>query len=324
MVVFPTEEPIIENLNSYYLDPSKLLEHYQGQLDSGVIHFKSAVSEGAVFFDKDGLLEGVYESKEENLLGREAVERYRHATRSDNFTLGVYELQPGTIYYWTSVLNAENVYENLSTEFTDLEGLIRKMASEKLSGYIDISVLSSEDRSRIFFINGRSVGGAYSWETGRLDRSQENLRAVIRMAKERGAVFHVKRISSDRSQSPVPQTDIPPQQILEAMEELLVAAENLFQASKSARGDFRTLLKKSFLALAETYPFLDPFAGEIDYTDHRLRFTGEVGEARLAEGLLAAFKVLAEESGIQSEFKATVDRWLNNHGGKLKILGVTP
>ena len=144
----------------------------------------------------------------------------------------------------------------------------------------------------------------------------------MRMAKEKGALFHVSRISAGKPAEE--KAKIPPQHMLEAIEELLVAVEDLFRSNKSAKGDFRTLLKKKFLELAETYPFLDPFAGELEYTDRKVRFTGEAGEARLAEGLLASVKSLGEENGIRSEIKAAIDTWLSKHGRKLIALGVKP
>jgi len=324
MVVFPREEPVIENLNSYYLDPPKLLEHYQGQLESGAVYFKSSAAEGAVFFDKDGLLEGVYESREETLHGKRAVERLIHSTQSDNYTIGVYEIQAEQIYFWTSILSAKRVYENLSTEFTDLEGLMRKMASESLSGYIEISVISSDDGAFVFFKNGRVLGGSYSWDRSKLDRSKESRDSIIRMAKEKGAVFHVRKITADNAESTKNTAKAPPQNMLESMEELLASVESLFRSNKAAKGEFRTLLKKKFLDLAETYPFLDPFAGELEYTNHRIRFTGDAGETQLAQGLLASVKSLAEENGIQSELKAVMDNWFKKHSRKLLLLGVKP
>ena len=324
MVVFPREEPVIENLNSYYLDPSKLLEHYQGQLDSGVIYFKSTAAEGAVFFDKDGLLEGVYESKGQTLLGKRAVDRLIHSTKSDNYNIAVYQIPAEQIYFWTSIFAAKRVYENLSTEFTDLKALMRKMASENLSGYIEISMISSDDGAFVYFRNGRVLGGSYSWNKGRLDRSKESRDSIIRMAKEKGAVFHVSKITADRAESSEKTAKVPSQNILESMEELLASLENLFHSKRSTKGDFRTLLKRKFLELAETYPFLDPFAGELEYTGHKIRFTGDASETQLAEGLLASVKSLAEENGIQPELKATMDGWFKKHSRKLVVLGVKP
>ena len=35
MVVIPKQQPVLENLNIYYLDVRKLLEHFQGEIGSG-------------------------------------------------------------------------------------------------------------------------------------------------------------------------------------------------------------------------------------------------------------------------------------------------
>jgi len=52
MLIIPKEKPDIGNLNSYYLDIRKLIEHCQGELGSGAICFKGPGEEGAIFFDK--------------------------------------------------------------------------------------------------------------------------------------------------------------------------------------------------------------------------------------------------------------------------------
>jgi hypothetical protein len=317
MVVFPQEEPVIENLNSYYLDAKKLLEHYQGQLDSGVIHFKSSAAEGAVFFDKDGLLEGNYVSKGESIVGKAAVKRLMDSAQADNYAISVFGMQPEDIYFWTSILSAKRVYEDLSTEFTDLEGLIRKMGSEKLSGYIEIALKSGEGGAFIFFNNGRILGGSYSWSKGVLDRSKESRDSIIRMAKEKGAVLSVSKISAGSSEKPEATAEMQQQGTLESIEELLIGAENLFHSGRSR--DFKTLLKKKFLELAEAYPFLDPFAGEFEYTDHKIRFKGDYGESRLLEGILASLKSLAEENGINREFKVMMNGWLKKHAGNRSL-----
>ena len=72
MVIIPREKPVIENLNIYYLDIKKLLEHYQGEIGSGGAHFKSHAAEGAIFFDKDELLNAFFEEKGRNLSGNQA------------------------------------------------------------------------------------------------------------------------------------------------------------------------------------------------------------------------------------------------------------
>ena len=134
MVIIPRDKPVLENLNIYYLNVKKLLEHYQGEIGSGGVYFKSHAAEGAVFFDKDDLLNGHFKDKTIDLTGREAIERLLGAGDKYNFNVTIYEIADNEVYFWASIPSAEKIYKNLSTEFTDLEGLIKKMIREKLTG----------------------------------------------------------------------------------------------------------------------------------------------------------------------------------------------
>jgi hypothetical protein len=313
VIVFPKEEPVIENLNSYYLDVPKLLEHCQGHLDSGAVHFASASAKGVIFFDKDGLLEGVCENREERLVGKEAIGRLMEAAGGDNYAVAVFRIRPEEVYFWTSLAGATRVYEGLSTEFTDLEGLIRKMASEKLSGYIEISLNESPEEGMIFFRNGHVLGSAYSKGNKGLDRSPEGREAIIQAAKEIGGVFHVSKITGPKAEAGKEALGVRSQEILKGMEELLGMLEQHIHPRKSTKKDFGILLRKQCVDLAETYPFLDPFAGEFAYHDRKIRYKGDESEERFAEGLLVVMKKLAVENGAPDEFQKTLDERLKKH-----------
>lgn len=49
MIIIPKEKPAITNMNSYYLDMQKLIEHYQGELGAGVVYFKAPTMQCALF-----------------------------------------------------------------------------------------------------------------------------------------------------------------------------------------------------------------------------------------------------------------------------------
>ena len=117
MVVVPKEKPAIENLNSYYLNVRKLLEHYQHAFGAGCIHFKSPSAEGVVFFDKDEILTGVYENKDGELEGEAAIEGMISAADKYNFDVNIYNIDEDKIYFWANMPYAEVVYKDLSTEF---------------------------------------------------------------------------------------------------------------------------------------------------------------------------------------------------------------
>ena len=64
MVVIPRQQPVLENLNIYYLNVRKLLEHFQGEIGSGGVFFKSHTAEGVIFFDQNELLSGFLKDKD--------------------------------------------------------------------------------------------------------------------------------------------------------------------------------------------------------------------------------------------------------------------
>jgi len=322
MVIVPRGNPVFENLNSYYLDLRRLLEHYQGEMGSGAIYLKSPTAEGAIFFEAHELLGGSYENRGEKLAGKAAIERLLTPSSAENYQVSIYEVAPEEAYYWSSIPSAKKIYEDLSTEFTDLEGLIKKMSSEKLSGYIEISLNSELDGGYLFFRNGQVAGGYYFWEK-KLSTSRENQDLLLRKAKRSGGIFHVSKISVESNAvKEVSKKPLAPE-VLAALEELLALVESLCTSSQTIKADFNTLLKKRFLDLADEYAFLDPFAGEFQYSGAKIRLASEVSDADLAKGLLAAVAGLVRDQGLKAPFKGRLEGWLQKHRRRLLSLGIS-
>ncbi|MCU0594544.1 MAG: hypothetical protein MUC98_03645 [Desulfobacterota bacterium] len=318
MVIVPRGNPVFENLNSYYLDLRRLLEHCQGEMGSGAIYLKSPTAEGAIFFEAHELLGGTFENRSEKLAGKAAVERLLTPLPSENYQVSIYGAEPEEVYYWSSIPNAKRIYEDLSTEFTDLEGLIKKMSSEKLSGYIEISLNSEMDGGFLFFRNGQAVGGYTFWDRN-FNASRESQDLLLRKAKRTGGIFHVSKISVEPKEA---SRKGPAPEVVAALEEFLALLETFYTSSQSAKGDFTTLLKKKFLFLADEYAFLDPFAGEFQYTGKKIRLASEVADAELSKGLLAAAAGLVREQGLSDALKGRVDGWVQKHRKRFLSLGI--
>ena len=92
MVVIPKQQPVLENLNIYYLDVRKLLEHFQGEIGSGGIYFKSHAAEGVIFFDQDQLVSGFLQDRDNKISGNDAVERLLAAGDEYNFSVNIYQI----------------------------------------------------------------------------------------------------------------------------------------------------------------------------------------------------------------------------------------
>lgn len=325
MVIIPREKPVIENLNVYYLDIKKLLEHYQGEIGTGGVYFKSHAAEGVIFFDKDDLLNAFYEERDLGLVGAQAVEHLVNAGGQHNFTVHIYQLSLEEVYFWASIPSAEKIYEGLSTEFTDLEGLIRKMSSEKLTGYIDVSISGGKEGGLIFIINGKIMGGSYSWDNGEPGPTQKNQELLIRKTKETAATFNVCRIPLSKMKGGgESRTSFakPSKAVLGMLEELMVIFENTVAVRKKVKSDFTKLLKKKFVENADRYAFLDPFAGEFDYANRKIEFSGAASDKELTEGVINSIRELAQELGILAELLETCAEWSGQYARQLEKFDV--
>ena len=325
MVIIPREKPVLENLNVYYLDIKKLLEHYQGEIGTGGVYFKSHAAEGVIFFDKDDLLNAFFEENELDLVGPQAIEHLLNAGGQYNFTVSIYQLSLEEVYFWASIPSAEKIYEGLSTEFTDLEGLIRKMSSEKLTGYIETTIVGDKEDGLIFIINGKIMGGSYSWDNGEPGPSKKNQELLISKTKEAGATFNVCRIPLARLKTEVESSTgfaKPSKAILGMLEELMVIFENSVTARKKMKTDFTKLLKKKFVENAEKYVFLDPFAGEFDYANHRIEFSGAANDNELIDGVVNSIRELAQELGILPQLQYACTEWSDKYAGQLEKFNI--
>jgi hypothetical protein len=330
MIILPKEKPVVQNLNSYYLDINKLLEHFQGELGSGGIHFSSTVAEGVIFFDKDDFLNGIYEDKDVNLKGKEAIHAMIEGVKNYNFAISIYEIHPERIYFWANIPKAEIIYEGLSTEFTDLEGLIRKMSAEKLTGYIDVTIGNGEEGGLIFLNNGQIIGGSFSWSKGELNRTEEGMQPLIKKTKDSGGVFNVMKIPQEMKKEKnevKATTETKPKKIeakpLTMIQELLIILERIINNTKNIKTDFNTLLKKKFIEKAEKYSFLDPFANEFTYIEQKVSFTGDASDEALFSGIIESVREMADVQGILSKVRTELGPWSQKYAGVLAKWGVS-
>ncbi|MGD9314076.1 MAG: hypothetical protein PVI96_14260, partial [Desulfobacterales bacterium] len=315
----------LENLNAYYLDIGKLLEHYQGEIGSGGIHFKSHASEGVLFFDQDQVLSGFLKDKNRTMTGQQAVERLLNAGKAYNFNVNIYQIDPEEVYYWAGIQTAEKIYKDLSTEFTDLVGLIKKMSSEKLTGYIDISIGNGEKSGLIFLINGKMRGGVCSWGNGLPSPSSKHQELLVEKTKQLGGLFNVCQIPLKNIQNetiPVIEKGDPSETAILMLEGLLSVFEAVVDLKRKKKTDFHKLLKQNLVELADRFAFLDPFAGEFDYSKQKITFSGQVSDQVLVQGVVEVVKKMAHDLGLFSDLLLNLELWTEEFEDELVFYDV--
>jgi hypothetical protein len=326
MIVLPKEKPILKNLNTYYLDLRKLFEHYQGEIGSGGIFFKASAAEGVIFFDKDELLNGYFRDKNSKITGQSAIMRLLEAKSDYNFIIDIYRIAQEEVYFWASLPSAEKIYQDLSTEFTDLEKLITKMGSEKLTGFIDVSIGNDNLGGLIFMSNGKIIGGSFSWDLDESTPSEKNVEMLVNKTKKSGGIFQVSRIPIKNHQTDNEINEVRYEissDVIKMLEEYLGVFDTVFSSKKNIALDFNKALRKKFVEKAEQYTFLDPFAAEFEYSDGKITFTGESGDQDLVSGVVESVQELAEEMGLTVELNNYMGSWLEKYANKLSGLEIS-
>jgi hypothetical protein len=119
-------------------------------------------------------------------------------------------------------------------------------------------------------------------------------------------------------------------ELIPVFQDALSKAEKFVDAA-SRNGTFIGTFKKSLIEKADTFGFLDPFAGEFEYQDGVIHFSGEAGEKEFAKGILECLnttllfleKELPKNKMLSLKLKAEIKSALELHGDTLKRLGLT-
>ncbi len=322
MVLFPKDRPVIENLNGYYVDIGRLLEHYQGQLACGAIYFKASTVEGVIFFDENEPPTGMMDTKSGLLHGTEAVDRLVAAASEVNFTLGVYEVPPDTFYFWTHLPEAHPIYDNLSTEFADLNALVQKMKVEGLTGLIDVQDSDRSGASVILFENGRVIDVVSPLIDPGLVEVDRRLDALVAAMRSGGGSFGVRQIRPEAGAEPAASRSATGKDGDDRamLEELMDIFE---RAVSSQKKDFHSLFRRQCIANAERFDFLDPFIAEFEYAEHKISFSGGAKPEALAEGLLTTLTELGQELKISNQVRHALLNWEKKWRSVLKRYGIS-
>ena len=327
MFVIPKGKPILTNLNTYYLNIKNLIEHFQGELGSGGIFFNSSAGKGALYFDEFDVVSGYIQNRDRELSGQAAIEFLLDPPFGYNYLVSVHAMEPEDVYYWTQISSAKVIYDNLSSEFTDIGALIQKLKVERLTGYIDVSLKKEDTKGMLFMLNGEIVGDSLSWISAKSNIVTDAQNELISKVKAEGAVFRVFKISAEniknKPDAPTTTTTITSSdQIIKMLGKMLSILEETVSVKKKHASRFGTMLRKKWVEMADQYPFLDPFAGELIYENQELEFFGDADGKQLATAVMRSAAEIVVEHGLQTVFSKRLGSWKTKYKQQIKQLGI--
>jgi hypothetical protein len=313
-MMFPKGEIRHQNLLTAYTDVSALLSALKSEGFSGIVEIEFPEKGGAIFIDSGEILNAEIKGKgdEERRIGQEAIQAFLSFSSQKNGVLHVYQLPPEQVALVTSHIQYEVLFKELSTDYTRLDRLLLKLKEDKHDGFIE--VLTKEKKALgVLFVEGGDLVEMFTLpESGPSVFGRKSIPAFVEsVSKQGGAILNVCKSwnKSPRREKPVPESKPVSEgkpvlesktilenkplaggkerlkEIIPILQETLSIVERLVDGA-SRNGTFIGTFKKCLIEKAEAFSFLDPFAGEFEYQDGTIRFSGEAGEKEFAKGIL--------------------------------------
>lgn len=239
----------------------------------------------------------------------------------------------------------EVLYHELPSAFVSLDRLLQRLECDAHSGCVEVNLAGADEAGAIYFERGLPVESVYHRD-GAVLYGTDAADLIVEVSSAGAATFTVRRAHAAPGEGQAPPFDSrlasaaqpaasasptlskPPETIAEVVkfwEEVIAGVEEVVDEI-SRPGTFLLAFKEVLLAKAEQQPFLDPFAGEMEYRAGTLTFNapppaaindalGECIEdtiARLAFQLRRAdleTRVRERHSGLEERHAATIERF---------------
>lgn len=316
MIIFPRFNLIINDLNSYYIFLPKLLEHYQGLLNSGCLFFKSISSEAVIYFDDENIINCVLIEKNKIIKEQIALNSLIESFDSKNYSISIYDISQDFISFWANIYDSIILKKIILDNFNELDVLFKKYKIEKLTGFLEI-----KNQSNLlfifFFLNGNLFLGSSSEDNWQLTECKivldklkevcnndiENIRLVINVKstslQQKCLLSNFKKVNNIDSNTNQSVKIEPPLKYIEFLQNLMILFEKYFDNNKKNKEIFDKLLKKKFIEKVDKFVFLDPFSAEFAYSDGKITFIGSETHENLANSVIECLNEISNENNMK-------------------------
>jgi hypothetical protein len=345
MRIFPRGEVVHKNLSTAYTDLSALLNTLQLEGFYGAIEIDFPKARGFLFVDHGEVINGEIrmEADSERVIGQAAVQTLLDLSEQKDGVISIYRLLPEQVVLLANSLTYEVLFKDLSTQFVRLEEFLLKLKEEKHTGFIEVMGKEHHPMGVLFIEGGEPIEMFTTPKTGPSVFGRMSIPIFIENAAKHGAFFNVygkrrivpqvKEIEAKKEEG-VPIEEEATARREEGFEEtLLLFHEFLSNAERmvdalSSGGTFKRAFKKALIEKADEFGFLDPFAGEFEYKNGKIEFTGEAGKEEFARGITECFRYalsrfdeeLPKEKMISLKLKAGIESFIEHHRETLKRL----
>jgi hypothetical protein len=342
-MIFPRGEVLHRSLSTAFTDFPALLSTLKTGDFSGIIEIEFPENKGVIFVDSGEIInaEAKIGADSKRVIGQEAVQTLLTLSNQKDGVINIYRLSPERVAIVASNLQHEILFKGLSTDFTRLDRLLLKLREEKHNGFIEVLTKEHQAMGVLFLEGGEPVEMFTTPETGPSVFGRKSIPIFVENAIKQGAIFDVYRSQGkilkkeikeikEIKEKKIPGRAEELKELITIFQEVLSEAEKLVDGSSRRKGLFHKIFKESLIEKSEEFVFLDPFAGEFEYREGAIQFTGDIGVKDFAKGIVECLvatlfgleKELPKDKILPLKLKAGIESSLEQHSGALKRLGV--
>jgi hypothetical protein len=336
-MIFPRGEVLHRNLSTAYTDFPALLSTLKSGDFSGMIEIEYPENKGVIFVDSGEIInaEAKIGADSKRIIGQEAIQSLMTLSNQKNGVINIYRLSPERVAIVARNLQHEILFKGLSTDFTRLDRLLLKLREDKHNGFIEVLTKEHQPMGVLFLEGGEPVEMFTTPESGPSVFGRKSILIFVENAIKQGAIFDVYRGQGKILKEEIKEVKVTGRgedlgEIIPIFQEVLSRAEQLVDGVAKKKGLFHKLFKESLVERSEEFPFLDPFAGEFEYREGTIQFTGEVGIKEFAKGIVECLvatlsrleKELPKDKMLPLKLKAGIESSLEQHSEVLKRLRV--
>jgi len=328
-MIFPRERVVYEHLNTSFTQLDAMLNELKADLFSGYVRLTARDYDGLVLLDGGHVLNAIEEAKSRRRVGVKALDGILAKSRERDGMISVFQLSTEMTQLLADLSSSQVLYKDLTSDLTSLDRLIASLRGRRHTGFIDVQIPGRHETATIFLREGDVLEAALSRQ-GNISDGPKVLDELIRLAASDGAVFTVQsaQVAPQETEAQPPQGPDRQEQ-LSIWQDILKTVETSVDAPTKP-GTFATALKRACIELADTYPFLDPFAAEFEYRDGQIRYEGQAPAADLNQGLSRCLAqcvhALTGQPAIKdlpARLSSAVGGLKKRHGARLAEYGLT-
>ena len=285
MIKLPKGTPVHKELSSSFVNLGNLVKELKNTGFSGLVELVGVQNEAFLLIEFGNIID-VHILGEDRRSGRHHLDTISALAKAENMLISTFQMPPEAAVLLSTFLNSEKIHENLSSDFTDPNRLISKFANEDGEFFVEVIFQKNLGTGLLFIQEGEIVDALLSLLGKSLTQGDAAVTGVIEGATELGATFNVYRADIETGVLNRQGTDVPVSELNSIFSVLLSLFQEKLEDSSRNKLEFGSFLRESCLAMADKFPFLDPFAAEFSYAEGRVELFADETPEKIAEGVV--------------------------------------